>query len=72
MEKWLCILQGLKEVDQERAHIWKCGMRWAVEAREERGGEQEQVQWRQDEQEQREQQEQKDWRQEQEEQRRQG
>ena len=29
-------------MDVERANIWKCGMRWAVEARrKERGGEQE-------------------------------
>ena len=43
MEKWMSILQGVKEVDVERANIWKCEMRWAVEARrKERGGEQEQ------------------------------
>ena len=43
MENWLFVLQVLKEVDNERANIWKCGMRWAVDARrKERGGEQEQ------------------------------
>ena len=61
MENWMSVLQEIKEVDHERANIWKCRMRWAVEARrKERGGEQEQVQWRQDEQEQREQQKQKE------------
>ena len=45
MENWMSVLQGVKEVDVERAYIcWKCGMRWAVEARrKERGGEQEQI-----------------------------
>ena len=33
MGNWMSILQGLKEVDQERANIWKYGMRWTVEAR---------------------------------------
>ena len=54
MENWMPVLQGVKEVDVERANIWKCGMRWAVEARrkQRRQQEQEQKQWRQDEQEQ--------------------
>ena len=53
----MSVLQGVKEVDVQRANIWKCGMRWAVEARrkQRRQQEQEQKQWRQDEQEQREQ-----------------
>ena len=39
----MSVLQGVKEVDVERANIWKCEMRWVVEARrKERGGEQEQ------------------------------
>ena len=43
IENWMSMLLGVKEVDVERANIWKCGMRWAVEARrKERGGEQEQ------------------------------
>ena len=43
IENWISVLLGVKEVDVERANIWKCGMRWAVEARrKERGGEQEQ------------------------------
>ena len=43
IENWLSVLLGVKEVDVERANIWKCGMRWAVETRrKERGGEQEQ------------------------------
>ena len=43
IENWMSVLQGVKEVDVERANIWKCGIRWAVEARrKERGGEQEQ------------------------------
>ena len=47
----MSVLQELKEVDNERANIWKCEMRWAVEARrKERGGEQ--VQRQQQEQEQ--------------------
>ena len=55
MENWMSVLQGLKGVDHERAGIWKCGMRWVVEARrKERGGEQDQVQWRRDEQQQKE------------------
>ena len=64
MENWMSVLQGVKEVDVERANIWKCGMRWAVGARrkqrrqqvqeQRRQQEQEQKQWRQDEQEQRE------------------
>ena len=29
MENWMSVLQGLKEVDHERANTWKCGMRWA-------------------------------------------
>ena len=33
MENWMSVLQGVKEVDVERANIWKCGMRWVVEAR---------------------------------------
>ena len=33
MENWMSVLQGVKEVDAERANIWKCGMRWVVEAR---------------------------------------
>ena len=42
-------------MDHERAGIGKCGKRWAVEARrKERGGEQDQVQWRRDEQQQKE------------------
>ena len=41
IENWMSVLLGVKEVDVERANIWKCGMRWAVEARrKERGGEQ--------------------------------
>ena len=43
MENWMNALQERAEVDNERANIWKCGMRWAVETmRKERGGEQEQ------------------------------
>ena len=43
IENWMSVLLGVKEVDVERANIWKCGMRWAVEARrKERGTEQEQ------------------------------
>ena len=39
----MSVLLEAKEVDVERANIWKCGMRWAVEARrKQRGGEQEQ------------------------------
>ena len=55
MENWMSVLQGVQEVDVERANIWKCGMRWAVEARRKQRRQQEQEQWRQDEQEQREQ-----------------
>ena len=33
MENWMSVLQGLKEVNHECANVWKCGMRWAVEAR---------------------------------------
>ena len=48
MEDWMSVFQGLKDVDNERVNIWKCGMRWAVDARRNlRGGEQEQ--WRQEE-----------------------
>ena len=43
IENWMSVLLEAKEVDVERANIWKCGMRWAVEARrKQRGGEQEQ------------------------------
>ena len=43
IENWMSVLLKAKEVDVERANIWKCGMRWAVEARrKQRGGEQEQ------------------------------
>ena len=43
MENWMNALQERAEVDNERANIWKCEMRWAVETkRKERGGEQEQ------------------------------
>ena len=43
IENRMSVLLGVKEVDVERANIWKCGMRWAVETRrKERGGEQEQ------------------------------
>ena len=42
IENWMSVLQGLKEVDVERANIWKCRMRWAVEARRKERGEQEQ------------------------------
>ena len=55
MENWMSVLQGVQEVDVERANIWKCGMRWAVEARRKQRRQQEQEQWRQDEQKQREQ-----------------
>ena len=55
MENWMSVLQGVKEVDVERANIWKCGMRWAVETRRKQRQQQKQEQWRQDEQEQREQ-----------------
>ena len=55
MENWMSVLQGVKEVDAERANIWKCGMRWAVEATRKQRRQQEQKQWRQDEQEQKEQ-----------------
>ena len=45
----MSVLHWLKELDGERANIWKYGMRWAVEARrKERSAEQEQR--RQDEQ----------------------
>ena len=57
MEDCISIRQGLLEVDNERANIWKCGMRWAVEPRRKERGE-EQEQRRQEEQEQRRQQEQ--------------
>ena len=52
MENWMSVLQGVKEVDVERANIWKCGMKWAVEARRKQRQQQEKEQWRQDEQEQ--------------------
>ena len=55
MENWMSVLHGVKEVDAERANIWKCGMRWAVEPRRKQRRQQEQKQWRQDEQEQEEQ-----------------
>ena len=43
MENWMNAFQERSEVDNERANIWKCGMRWAVETkRKEREGEQEQ------------------------------
>ena len=33
MENWMSAFQERIELDNERANIWKCGMRWAVETR---------------------------------------
>ena len=43
IENWMSVLLGVREVNVERANIWRCGMRWTAEARrKQRGGEQEQ------------------------------
>ena len=43
MENWMSAFQERIELDNERANIWKCGMRWAVETRrKERTAQQEQ------------------------------
>ena len=44
MEDWMSVLLGVEEVDVERANIWKCGMRCAVEARRKQRRQQEQEQ----------------------------
>ena len=44
MENWMSALQERIELDNERANIWKCGMRWAVETRREQRRQEEQGQ----------------------------